>query len=607
LATGILALPFDTLDRLVQDEDAWEEKVGQFRHFRDLWRQQGILPMLRLMLQIFLVPSRLLSQPGGERILTNLLHLSELLQTASAALQGEQALIRWLAEQMEAPDTNADEQILRLESDEALIRVITIHKSKGLEYPVVFLPFICAYRKVSKRFNPVVTIHDSDGRRRLVIEPDENELAIADKERLAEDLRLLYVAMTRAKYACCMGTAVLGRDNAPEHSALGYLLAAGNPIAPTALADKLIELKGDCPHIDIQPLPQPRPTVYASAVPEPLLTAARTFSEKIPDDWWIASYSRLVKGAHADKSEMTVAADEDIDTWPSADLEISSGAMLPHSAREDHLLEVITESIESTGSLPAGESARSIHGFFRGPEPGSFLHDILEWAATEGFSDLASRRKDMFGKISDLCRRRNWQEWEDVLTDWLENLLRTPIRLSEDLGDMALAELSRSDCLPEMEFWFTGHGVSAPYLDAAVSEHILPKAARSRLQYNTVNGMLTGFIDLVFCHENRYYVIDYKSNHLGDDANAYTFGAMAEAMLAHRYDIQYVLYTLALHRHLKMRLPDYDYEKHIGGAVYLFLRGVDDQGHGIFLDRPPQRLIESLDRAFAGKEARHAD
>ena len=604
LATGILALSFDTLDRLVQDEDAWEEKVAQFRHFREVWRQQGILPMLRLMLQMFLVPSRLLNQPGGERILTNLLHLSELLQTASSALQGEQALIRWLAEQMEAPDTDVDEQILRLESDEELIRVITIHKSKGLEYPVVFLPFVCAYRKVTETTNPVVTLHDADGRRQVVLKPDEDELAMADRERLAEDLRLLYVAMTRAKYACCMGTAVLGRDNSPERSALGYLLTAGNPIAPNALTEKLIELKGSCPHIDIRPLPEPRQSVYASAVPEPLLTAARTFSGKIPGDWWIASYSRLVKGAHGDKSEMTVAADDDIDAAPSGDPGLSAGVMQPNSAREDHLLEVITES---SGALPAGEAARSIHGFFRGPEPGSFLHDILEWAANEGFSDLADRRKDMFGKVSDMCRRRNWQEWEDTLTDWLENLLRSPIRLPEDLGNMTLGRLSRNDCLPEMEFLIAGHGVSAAYLDAVVNEHVLPKALRPRLQDSTVNGMLTGFIDLIFRHENRYYVLDYKSNHLGDDAAAYTFEAMAGAMLAHRYDIQYVIYTLALHRHLKLRLPDYDYEKHIGGAVYLFLRGVDDQGHGVFLDRPPQSLIESLDRAFAGKEAHHAD
>jgi ATP-dependent exoDNAse (exonuclease V) beta subunit len=166
---------------------------------------------------------------------------------------------------------------------------------------------------------------------------------------------------------------------------------------------------------------------------------------------------------------------------------------------------------------------------------------------------------------------------------------------------------SRDDCLPEMEFLIAGHGVSAAYLGAVVNEHVLPKALRPRLQDSTVNGMLTGFIDLIFRHENRYYVLDYKSNHLGDDAAAYTFEAMAGAMLAHRYDIQYVIYTLALHRHLKLRLPDYDYEKHIGGAVYLFLRGVDDQGHGVFLDRPPQSLIESLDRAFAGKEAHHAD
>jgi exodeoxyribonuclease V beta subunit len=118
--------------------------------------------------------------------------------------------------------------------------------------------------------------------------------------------------------------------------------------------------------------------------------------------------------------------------------------------------------------------------------------------------------------------------------------------------------------------------------------------------------MLKGYIDLVFCFQDRYYVLDYKSNHLGENVAAYAQTNMEKAMLEHRYDLQYVLYTLALHRLLKARLPGYDYQRHVGGAVYLFLRGVNDKGQGIYLDKPPQSLIEDLDAAFAGREHRHA-
>ena len=118
--------------------------------------------------------------------------------------------------------------------------------------------------------------------------------------------------------------------------------------------------------------------------------------------------------------------------------------------------------------------------------------------------------------------------------------------------------------------------------------------------------MLKGFIDLVFCYQDRYYVLDYKSNHLGENEAAYAKKAMEKAMLEHRYDLQYVLYTLALHRLLKARLHGYDYQRNMGGAVYLFLRGVNDRGQGIYLDKPPQALIEALDEAFAGRENHHA-
>ena len=121
------------------------------------------------------------------------------------------------------------------------------------------------------------------------------------------------------------------------------------------------------------------------------------------------------------------------------------------------------------------------------------------------------------------------------------------------------------------------------------------------MEENRFNGMLKGFIDLVFEHNGQYYVLDYKSNALGDNDSAYTDQAMGDAILDKRYDLQYVLYLLALHRLLKARLPGYDYGRHIGGAVYLFLRGVDSASGGAFTDKPPRTLIEQLDALFDGE------
>lgn len=597
LATTILELPLSRLDDLNQDEIAWEAEVDRFCRYQRIWQGRGVLPMLRTLLQEFGVPARLLSVPGGERSLTNLMHLAELLQTAGAGLDGETALIRWLAEMVRQPGHGSDEQILRLESDEDLIRVITIHKSKGLEYPLVFLPFICSFRQVTKRNSPVVQYHDEQGRMKLVQNPGDRDLEAADMERLAEDLRLLYVAVTRPRYACWLGIGVMGRNSGKGEtsrlhlSGLGYLLSAQEMIPSRTLPDRLARLKGDCEHIAVEPLPEADETLYAPQEEKSSLAPALEFNGQVPSDWWIASYSAILAGA----GDAVIAYQPDDDRKAFAEA--------AHSAVEEQLQEA---EIELPASAQAKSAARSIHHFPRGPQPGTFLHGLLEWAAEEGFGKSAHDRQLVFDRLQRLCKPRGWDHWVEMLTDWFRHLLRTPLTLPENQGDVALAQLRPGNYQSELEFLFAAHQVDTQMLDKRVTGGILPEACRPRLQNIRVNGMLKGFIDLAFCHQGRYYVLDYKSNYLGEDEQAYGPGALTEAMLEHRYDLQYVLYTLAMHRLLKARLPDYDYHRHMGGAVYLFMRGVNTGGRGIYVDKPPWPLIEQLDGYFAGQEKDHA-
>jgi exodeoxyribonuclease V beta subunit len=153
-----------------------------------------------------------------------------------------------------------------------------------------------------------------------------------------------------------------------------------------------------------------------------------------------------------------------------------------------------------------------------------------------------------------------------------------------------------------MEFWFAAHRVDSQRLDQLVSTHTLGGAPRPALLPERLNGMLKGFIDLVVEHEGRYYVVDWKSNYLGRDDEAYTAEAMREAVLDKRYDLQYCLYLLALHRLLSSRLPDYDIDRHLGGAVYVFLRGTEAASHGVHAERVPRELIEALDALFSASE-----
>ena len=124
----------------------------------------------------------------------------------------------------------------------------------------------------------------------------------------------------------------------------------------------------------------------------------------------------------------------------------------------------------------------------------------------------------------------------------------------------------------------------------------------SALNFNPHQGIMTGFIDLVFEYQGRYYIADYKSNHLGNQQSDYHQHNIKVAIQQHRYDLQYLIYSVALHRYLQKRIADYDYQTHFGGAYYLFLRGMGQGSeYGVYYDRPEFSLIERLDRLFAGE------
>ncbi|MFK3774109.1 exodeoxyribonuclease V subunit beta [Pseudomonas sp. NPDC089406] len=574
LASLTLDLPLLELERLNQDERVWEDWVMDFRRYRDTWQRQGVLPMLRRLLHDFQLPRSLMGRSDGERVLTNLLHLAELLQQAAGELDGEQALIRHLAEHLANAAQAGEEQILRLESDEQLVKVVTIHKSKGLEYPLVYLPFICTGKPVDGSRLPL-SWHDDDGAAHLTLTPNAEQIERADDERLAEDLRLLYVALTRAQHACWLGVADLKRgtqrSSQLHRSALGYLLGGGLPLAASSqLGEWLDALQAATPAIARLPLPEADEQRYRSPASTLELLPPRKPRRAAAEHWWIASYSALRVG------DQTLIAD---------------------SSQAQQLLDDEVLDSQLLREVPA--EAGDIHRFPRGPAPGTFLHGLLEWAGREGFAEVSAQPEQIEHTVGRRCNRRDWAGWIPTLTQWLHAMLVQPMPLQD--ASLTLASLSQYQI--EMEFWFASHKVDALQLDQLVARHTHAGAARPAAQPTQLNGMFKGFIDLAFELDGRYYVADYKSNWLGPDAQAYNALAMEQSILEHRYDLQYVLYLLALHRQLRARLPDYDYDRHVGGALFIFLRGVTAAGHGLYHARPPRALIEALDALFRGESA----
>lgn len=751
LGTSLCGLDAERLLRLSQDELYWEAQVARFMQYRDIWRRQGVLPMIRRMLQDFRVVEQLLAR-DEERQLTDLLHLSELLQTASGQLEGEHALIRYLREQRRQPEGEMDARRQRLESDDARVRVVTVHKSKGLEYPLVFLPYACAAREVDPKASGGKTAflswHDAQGDLQLTLcgsgELPPGVREQADEERLGEDLRKLYVALTRARHATWVGMAPMDRL---AHSAAGHLLGlAAAPVirvpgggrdddageAPAGVAGghegRADALDGKTADVVDEAVVDAKPAstgslagrvesqvaaLVASARPGEMAMVQRAAGEHgaqqqaVPAEhpvrwktppalaarrwprWWIASYSALdredgvmagpapaslpgghdalrggaaLSGGHDALREVSVlpgghdalrgdsaqparrdghredsallgdsdapygdsvlterwAEQQGADAAWQRQMQARALQDMPVDGMDSGVLQHASIAERMAGSFPGGGlvpdvlrpvagiqadgELAGVHAFARGPQAGTFLHGLLEWAGQQGFAAAAADRALLAAQVRRRLQRvPAWQPWEDMLTGWLLQVLTQPLHSAVlPVSLPALADLQQYQV--EMGFMLAVNGIDLPGLDAWVRVNTLDGAPRPALLPGQLNGMLKGFIDLVFVHEGRYFVLDYKSNWLGSTNAAYRPETMAAAVLAHRYELQYLFYVLALHRLLKVRLPDYDYDRHVGGALYLFLRGMSAPSGGVFAARPSREMIETLDAAFAGRK-----
>ncbi|MEI9856150.1 exodeoxyribonuclease V subunit beta [Enterobacter mori] len=558
LASAMMGLNARDIDALNNDEEAWDNVVEEFAHYRERWQKRGVMAMLRELMAKRQIAENMLATAGGERRLTDILHISELLQEAGTQLESEHALVRWLSQQIADPNSNSSSQQMRLESDKHLVQIVTIHKSKGLEYPLVWLPFIANYRVQDQAF-----YHDRESFEAVLdLSKAESSVELAEAERLAEDLRLLYVALTRSVWHCSLGIAPLFRRRGEKSgetdfhlSALGRLIQLGEPKDAAGLRQCIEALCGD--HIALHIPSSPDNSRWQMPEQPVADLNARQIQRTLSDDWRVTSYSGLQQHGQSIAQDL----------MPKLDVDAAGvGDVLP-------------------------EPALTPHQFPRGASPGTFLHSLFE--------ELDFTQPVSTEWVLKMLQSGGFDEkWQPVLTDWVTAILQAPLTQQ----GISLSQLTAKDKQVEMEFYLPiASPLKADALDALIRKYDPLSAGCPPLNFRQVQGMLKGFIDLVFRHEGRYYLLDYKSNWLGDSSDAYTQDAMASAMQQHRYDLQYQLYTLALHRYLRHRIADYRYEDHFGGVIYLFLRGVDatDPNSGIFSTRPDAALIEKMDELFA--------
>ena len=513
--------------------------------------------------------------------LTNLQHCIELLQNAAVQQKlGIEGLLKWFTAQQGGGTEDTEARQIRLETDEKALKIITIHKSKGLEFPVVFCPY--AWSALGKP-SAQATYHDPEDKTVLVKDLGSDALAghqsIEMQEALAEQCRLFYVALTRAKYRCyiCWGGVKEAGLTAPAYlfhypegkSAPGLAEAVRSHFENLTdkecrknLEDLARKSEGT---IEITDLPAASDVEYRQPVSQALTLAARKFRGEIARDWGLASFSAWTAGSpHA--AEM-----------PDRDAVAAAPALVEEP-------------------LMSSSSGRSILDFPKGTRAGSCLHAIFEEldftaAASALVGELVREKLNRFGFDPT---------WQEPVSRMVRDVLDVPLEGVD--GGLILGQLAGDRRLTEMEFCFPLDHVTPRKLQQVFAAH--PAAPVSsgfadrvgKLGFTPLRGMMKGFIDLVFEWRGRYYLLDWKSNYLGPTVENYGPEALGRSMEGSFYVLQYHLYAVALHRYLEKRLPGYSYERHFGGAFYVFLRGVDSargSHFGIYRD------LTSADRIMA--------
>jgi exodeoxyribonuclease V beta subunit len=590
LATDMMGVGGETIEELQRDEAGWEAWLTKFREYYEMWGKYGFIRMFRYFLLREKVRLRLLSMPNGERRLTNVLHLSEVLhQAAIEEKLGMVGLLKWLARQREPASPRLEEHQLRLESDANAVKIVTIHKSKGLEYPIVFCPFNWSKSKIDPK--EVFTFHDKedDWRLNLVLNPEGSpKRAFAEKEELAENIRLLYVSLTRAKNRCYL---VWGRLKDAETSSLSYILhppgdSAENIVEQTGnhfkgLEDETIrreleslarKSKGNILLSDMPSTPG-KEVSPAEKTREEL--AGRDFSGTILRGWQIASFSSLTSGRR-ESAEDSRHASMDL---PDHDQQIPP---------EEPVLE---------------EIPFSIFAFPRGAKAGSLLHEIFE-----GLNFMERDPSVMKKIVAEKLREYGFEkDWQEAVAQMIGRVLAAP--LQPDSNGFTLSRIGKKDKVSELEFYLPLQPITPQKLREIFAEYGgsgIPQEFPGRIEeldFSPARGFVKGFIDLAFRFRGRFYIVDWKSNFLGNRVEDYSRERMAREMEESLYLLQSNLYVLALHQYLKRRLPDYRYRDHLGGVFYVFLRGVDPRAgdeFGIYRDLPGEDLVEALSRNLVG-------
>jgi exodeoxyribonuclease V beta subunit len=588
LATGLLGMTSDDFQAWQDQPEKWDERVGYFRECHKTWRKEGIYVALRELFRKTLAISLNLKRPDGERRVTNFLHLAEALhQATSNNPLSPSSLVVWLRTRMDDSDTSGEEYQLRLESESEAISILTVHKSKGLEYPIVFLPSLSiTVGGGAKSF----TYHQDDGK--LVVDLHEVASdAAKEKGKLEdgqEDARVLYVGLTRAASRCYLYHVPLWLSEDDRPPAQARIMRSWDACAQDGQADGG---SGEESNYQVG-------EIVNQWIDSHDLSEQVEYRSFLPDQAETASESEREGEGSPESRDLDSAKWKAGRRMPMGSIVSSFSGLVEQVDFDGRDLDAEPESEERQEKFSGDEGLPPIFDFDAGAHAGTFMHDVFEHLE---FTDPSTWDEFIGKKLSD--HQYDPSKWTSTIKGMVEQVMETELE-----PGLILGALGRKDRMEEMEFHFPVQPGFLPKLASALPDGCLLRrylegVDRSEKHRIGSQGYLKGLVDLIFRADGKHYVLDWKSNKLSGRPDGFGQAELEREMLDHHYVLQYHLYVVATHRFLRSRLSGYSYERHFGGVYYLFTRGMRiGSRNGVFHDLPDLSVIGALDQFLTQSE-----
>ncbi|MBN1498589.1 MAG: exodeoxyribonuclease V subunit beta [Spirochaetes bacterium] len=565
LTTAAFNYSLSDFERLETNEDLLHEILLNLQNYNKIWENSGFIAMFKNFLKQNNVKQNLASQNNGLRKITNYLHLSELIHIREKeAASGISSLLSWFHSQI-FDENSRSENTLRLESDDDAVQICTIHKSKGLEYNIVFIPFLWK-DSLTRKGQQMYSFHDTEGNSILSFDEDDSENPEYIKEIISESMRLAYVALTRAKYKNYIIFGKLSSGSLkqsfqitdyfylkkiyPDYTKyLNQSSVALKDISNEQIRQHLKEFSMHSQESIIIESSEIFPSDSISIKPGKQFSFLKN-QRIIKDNWRITSYSYLSSSNKSTHNHYPEKLSEPDDVEP----ENINLAEFPPGAKGGNCIHEIFESIN-----------------FNNPD--NHEPEVLKTLQKYNFDEIHL----------------------DTILQMIDNVLK--FKMSDGINFFSLSQLSNKDYRNEIEFYFPILNISAEKIINTVNMQYPDFGKDSSLNFSDISGFLKGYIDLIFHINGKYYILDWKTNYLGSNVSDYTRLNIKSAMDQHLYYLQYLIYTAAADKYLKNRIVNYSYEKNFGGVFYFFVRGIKKENtsmNGVYFDKPDKLFLNNF-------------